>query len=107
MMHSHIHSDIKVNKFSSAIFISFTFHLLAYKNANKRAYFSIAKFLEKKENESKTGRCERTREKEREREGGTGNPREISTRTCNGESAFLADGSDVGDEEGGAAALVK
>lgn len=32
---------------------------------------------------------------------GMGNPREISTRTCNGESAFLADGSDVGDEEGG------
>lgn len=34
---------------------------------------------------------------------GMGNPREISTRTCNGESAFLADGSDVDDddEEGG------
>lgn len=30
-----------------------------------------------------------------------GNPREISTRTCNGESAFLADGSDVDNEEGG------
>lgn len=30
-----------------------------------------------------------------------GNPREISTRTCNGESAFLADGSDVDDAEGG------
>jgi len=28
-----------------------------------------------------------------------GNPREISTRTCNGESAFLADGSDVDDDD--------
>lgn len=36
-----------------------------------------------------------------------GNLREISTRTCNGESAFLADGSDVDDDEQGGGRKIK
>lgn len=58
----------------------------------QKAIFFHRKFLKEKENE-KLGPARDAGDGVR----GMGNPREISTRTCNGESAFLADGSDVDD----------
>lgn len=77
---------------------------LTIQKRKQRAIFFHRKFREKKENERGRQRASGARGLG---EGGVGNPREISTRTCNGESAFLADGSDVEDDEEGGGRKIK
>lgn len=86
-----MHYTLGVIKFS--IGLQPPLGLLTIQKRKQKAIFFHRKFLKEKENK-KSGPASDASGGVR----GMGNPREISTRTCNGESAFLADGSDVDDE---------